>query len=745
MDPAADRELLSGIVERITYHDAESGFAVLRVRAAGVVDLATIVGRMPAVAAGEAIQAGGVWVRDRTHGLQFQAAWVRTAAPTSAEGLERYLASGLLKGIGPHFAKRLVAAFGASVFDVIEADPMRLRDVEGIGPQRATRISEGWRSQRAVREIMVFLHGLGVGTSRALRIHKTYGVDAIAILRDNPYRLARDVHGIGFVVADQMAAKLGIAGTAMIRVRAGVGYALARATDEGHCGLPEPELVTQAATLLEVPTALVEEAIALEVAAGALVRDRVGADGLVFLAHLHAAEQGIAQQLTALAQGSTPWPAIDTAKALAWVATQPGAQHGLALADEQRAAVALALGSKVLVLTGGPGVGKTTVLRTILQILTAKKVRPLLCAPTGRAARRLGEVTGLEARTIHRLLEINPRDGRFRRDERQPLDGDLVVVDEASMVDVPLMHALVRAIPRTAALLVVGDADQLPSVGPGQVLADLLASEAVPVARLTTVFRQAAASRIVAAAHQVHAGQVPQTTPDGETGDFYLVDATDGERAAERVLALVRERIPRRFGLDATRDIQVLCPMNRGAAGAKALNLALQAALNPARPGTPRLERFGWTFAPGDKVMQVENDYDKEVYNGDIGRVAAVDAEAASLTVDFDGRAVAYEAGELDRLVLAYATTIHKAQGSEYPAVVVPLTTEHYVMLQRRLVYTAITRGRRLVVVVGSRKALAIAVGQATARRRWSKLAEWLTAAVPSRSSAGDAARMTRV
>jgi exodeoxyribonuclease V alpha subunit len=728
MDPAADRELLSGVVERITYHDAESGFTVLRVRAPGVLDLATVVGRMPAVAAGEAIQAGGVWVRDRTHGLQFQAAWVRTATPTSVEGLEKYLASGLLKGIGPQFAKRLVAAFGAAVFDVIEREPDRLRDVDGIGPQRATRISEGWRSERAVREIMVFLHGLGVGTSRALRIYKTYGVDAIAILRDNPYRLTRDVHGIGFVVADQMAAKLGISGTAMIRVRAGVGYALARATDDGHCGLPEPELVTQAATLLEVPAALVEEAIALEIAAGALVRDRAGADTLVFLAHLHAAEQEIARRLAALAEGSPPWPAIDIAKALAWVAGRRGAQQGLALADEQRAAVSLALASKVLVLTGGPGVGKTTVLRTILQILTAKKVRPLLCAPTGRAARRLAEVTGLEARTIHRLLEINPRDGRFRRDERQPLDGDLVVVDEASMVDVPLMHALVRAIPPAAALLVVGDADQLPSVGPGQVLADLLASGAVPVARLTTVFRQAAASRIVAAAHQVHAGELPQTTPEGETGDFYLVDAADGERAAERILALVRERIPRRFGLDPTRDIQVLCPMNRGAAGAKALNLALQAALNPAPPGRPRLERFGWTFAAGDKVMQVENDYDKEVYNGDIGRVAAVDAEAAALTVDFDGREVAYEAGELDRLVLAYATTIHKAQGSEYPAVVMPLTTEHYVMLQRRLVYTAITRGRRLVVVVGSRKALAIAVSQATSRRRWSKLAEWLAA-----------------
>jgi exodeoxyribonuclease V alpha subunit len=721
VDPTADRELVSGVVERVTYHDQESGFAVLRVRAAGVADLATIVGRMPAIASGEAIQAGGVWVRDRTHGLQFQAAWVRTAVPTSSEGLEKYLASGLLKGIGPQFARRLVEAFGAGVFDVIETTPDRLRDVEGIGPQRALRISDGWRSQRAVRDIMVFLHGLGVGTSRAQRIFKTYGIDAIPILRDNPYRLARDIHGIGFVLADKMAAKLGIAATAMIRIRAGVGYALARAMDDGHCGLPEGELVVQAATLLEVPSGLVEEALALEIGAGAVVRDRAGDETLVFLATLHTAERAIAEHLTAIAAGATPWPAIDADKALAWA----GSQQGIALAGEQRAAVALALRSKLLVLTGGPGVGKTTVLRTILQILMAKRVRPLLCAPTGRAAKRLAEVTGLEARTIHRLLEVNPRDGRFRRDERTPLDGDLVVVDEASMVDVPLMHALARAVPRTAALLVVGDADQLPSVGPGQVLADLIASQAIPVARLTTVFRQAAASRIVAAAHQVNAGLVPQTTPEGESGDFYLVDAADAERAAERVLALVRERIPRRFALDPVRDIQVLCPMNRGAAGAKALNLALQAALNP--HGAPRLERFGSAFAPGDKVMQVENDYDKEVYNGDIGRVVSVDVEAGALVVDVDGREIAYDAGELDRLVLAYATTIHKAQGSEYPAVVVPLTTEHYPMLQRRLVYTAITRGRRLVVVVGPKKALGIAVGHATARRRWSKLAEWLS------------------
>lgn len=720
--PAPDeaRELLSGSVERVTYHNEESGFAVLRVQVTGRRDLVTVVGHLPAVTPGEAIQAGGAWTTDRTHGLQFKAAWLRPSAPISIDGIEKYLASGLLKGIGPHFAKKLVATFGVEVFTVIEQEPARLRDVEGIGKLRAERIVAGWDSQRAVRDIMVFLHSHGVGTSRALRIYKTYGVDAIAVISDNPYRLAADIRGIGFVSADRIAERLGIAKTATIRLRAGVGYALVEALDDGHCGLPEPELIATAAKLLDVGSELIVEALALELTGDQVVRDTVDGQPVIFLANLAQQERLIATRLRALAQGAPPWPRIDAARALPWV------EHKLemTLAPRQQDALRLAVSSKVLAITGGPGVGKTTLLNAILRVLRAKQVQPLLCAPTGRAAKRLTETTGLEAKTIHRLLEVNPRDGRFRRNEQFPLECDLLVVDESSMVDVPLMAALVRAVPTDAALLVVGDVDQLPSVGPGQVLADILNSGVVPVVRLVDVFRQAAESRIITNAHRINQGEMPDVAGRDESSDFYFIEASDADEAARRIVQVVKERIPQRFGLDPLRDVQVLCPMNRGSAGARTLNVELQKALNP--PGATRVERFGWVFDVGDKVMQIENDYDKEVYNGDLGFIRAIDADLGQVTVTFDGRAVLYELAELDRLVLAYATTIHKSQGSEYPAVVMPLTTQHYPMLQRNLVYTGVTRGRKLVVIVGQKKALALAVRNADSRRRWSKLRELL-------------------
>jgi exodeoxyribonuclease V alpha subunit len=737
-DPAETRELLSGSVERVTYHNEENGFAVLRVHVAGHRDLVTVVGQMATVSPGEAIQAGGAWMQDRTHGLQFKAVWLRAAAPTSLEGIEKYLASGLLKGIGQHFAKRLVAAFGANVFTVIEQEPSRLRDVEGIGPTRATRIIDGWSSQRAVRDIMVFLHTHGVGTSRALRIYKTYGADAIAVISENPYRLARDIRGIGFVTADKIAERVGIAKTAMIRARAGVGYALAEALDDGHCGLPEAELIAAAAKLLDVPIELIGEALALELTDQQVVRDIVGAAPLasaaepgqpiIFLASLALAERQIAANMHRLLHGRPSWPAIDVDRAIPWVE----AKLGMSLAPGQQDALRLAVTSKVTAITGGPGVGKTTLMNAILRVLTAKGVRPLLCAPTGRAAKRLAEATGLEAKTIHRLLEVNPRDGRFRRNEQLPLECDLLVVDETSMVDVPLMSSLLRALPTNAAALFVGDVDQLPSVGPGQVLADLLMCGVVPVVRLTDVFRQAAESRIITNAHRINAGEMPELTAKDERADFYFVDAQEPEEAARKIVQLVKSRIPDRFGLHAARDIQVLCPMNRGASGAKTLNVELQKAINP--PGPQRIERFGWTFAVGDKVMQIENDYDKEVYNGDLGFISSIDLELGSLVIDFDSRPVTYQAAELDRVVLAYATTIHKAQGSEYPAVVIPVTTQHFPMLQRNLIYTGITRGKRLVVLVGQKKALGIAVRNVDSRRRWSKLREWLSAASPSAS-----------
>ncbi len=718
--PSSSLEVLAGAVERVTFHGEDSGFCVLRVKARGHRELVTVVGHAAAVAAGEWITASGEWVNNRTYGPQFRSRFLRATAPTSTEGIEKYLGSGMIRGIGPVYAKKLVRAFGEEVFDVVESDPGRLREVGGIGPVRAERITVAWAEQKAVREIMMFLHGHGVGTARAVRIFRTYGADAVQVMSENPYRLARDIRGIGFRTADAIAMRLGIGKSAMIRLRAGVSHALTEAMDDGHCGLPAAELLPGAAELLEAPEDLVRTAIDEEMAAGNVVADRVGETPCVFLAGLHRAEQGIAERLRRIAAEPLPWTRIDPDKALPWIERRTG----LALADSQREAVRLAFSSKVLVITGGPGVGKTTIVNAILRILAAKGARLLLCAPTGRAARRMTETSGFEARTIHRLLEVDPASGGFRRDAEHPVDCDLLVVDEASMVDVPLMHALVKAVPDGAALLIVGDIDQLPSVGPGQVLADVIGSGAVPVVRLTEVFRQAAKSRIIVNAHRINAGDVPELEPPEAISDFYFVPADDPEGAVPKVLELVRTRIPRRFGLDPVRDIQVLCPMNRGGVGARSLNIELQAVLNPA--GERKVERFGWTFARGDKVMQIENDYDKDVYNGDIGRIDDVDPELGEVTARFDGRAVAYGFGELDALVPAYATTIHKSQGSEYPAVVIPLMTQHYVMLRRNLLYTGVTRGKRLVVLVGQRKAIAIAVRAASGRRRWSKLREWM-------------------
>src|SRR6202521_416368 len=649
----SDREVLAGLVERGTYQNADNGFCVIRVKARGHRDLVTVVGHAAVISAGEWITAAGDWTNDRTHGQQFKARFLRTSAPTSAEGIEKYLGSGMIRGIGPVYARKLLRAFGEKVFDVIEAEPGRLRDVDGIGPVRANRIVVGWAEQKVVREIMVFLHSHGVGAARAVRIYKTYGADAVQVMSENPYRLARDIRGIGFKTADAIAMKLGIDKTAMIRVRAGISYALTEAMDEGHCGLPAAELVPLAVALLEVPGELVQTAMDLELAERTVIADTVGETACIFLAGLYRAEQVIAERILRLANGTLPWPYIDPEKALQWIEQKTG----LSWAESQVAAIRLALLSKVLVITGGPGVGKTTIVNSILRILAAKGVSLLLCAPTGRAAKRMTEATGFEAKTIHRLLEVDPKGGGFKRNSDNRLECDLLVVDETSMVDVLLMQALMRAVPDHAALLIVGDIDQLPSVGPGQMLADVIASGAVPVVRLTEVFRQAAHSRVITSAHQINRGSSPDLArPEGDS-DFYFVQADDPETAVHLIIELVKTRIPQRFGLDPVRAIQVLCPMNRGGVGARSLNIELQAALNPA--GERKVERFGWTFKPGDKVMQIENDYDKEVYNGDIGYIDDVDPEVGELTASFDGRAVTYGFGELDTLVPAYAATLH--------------------------------------------------------------------------------------
>lgn len=714
------KETLAGTVERVTYHNAENGFCVLKVQARGKRDLITLVGHAPAIGAGEWVTATGLWITDRQHGLQFKAETLKATPPTGAAGIERYLASGHMRGIGPAMAKRIVALFGEATFEVIEAAPERLTEVGGIGPKRAARIVAGWVEQKAIREIMIFLHAHGVGTARAVRIFKTYGHDAISVMTDDPYRLARDIRGIGFKTADAIAMRLGLETTAPQRLRAGVSYALQTATDEGHCALPVADLVSLAVELLGVEAGLIRTALVDVLGEGEVVQDTIGDQPCIFLAGLHAAERVIAERLIARSRERPPWPEIDLAKALPWVE----GKTGKTLSPSQAEAVRLVLGSKLAVVTGGPGVGKTSTLDTILRLLTAKGVRVLLAAPTGRAAKRMTEQTGLEAKTVHRLLEIDPKHGGFSRNEDNPLDCDLLVVDETSMLDVPLMNALTRAVPERAGLLLVGDVDQLPSVGPGQVLADVIASGAVLVARLTEVFRQAAESRIIVNAHRINAGRMPEPPREGEPTDFYLIEITEPEEGLAKLIEVVTRRIPRRFGLDPVRDVQVLSPMQRGSLGARNLNQELQRLLNP-NPSTS-VERFGWRFAPGDRVMETQNDYDRDVFNGDLGTVLRLDEEEGALVAEFDGREVIYPYGELDTLVLAYATTIHKSQGSEYPAVVIPITTGHWTMLARNLLYTGVTRGKRLVVLIGQRKAIGIAVRGGNVKPRWTKLREWL-------------------
>jgi exodeoxyribonuclease V alpha subunit len=709
-------ETLSGTVERVTFHSPDTGWAVLRVVARGRRGLVTVVGHVPNVTAGEYVEAVGSWVQDREHGEQFKADELRCTPPSTVEGIEKYLGSGLVKGIGPHFARKIVAVFGERTLNVIDESPSFLKEVKGIGPRRIQLIRESWREQKAVRDLMVFLQSHGVGTARAVRIYKTYGDQAVPLVQANPYRLATDIWGFGFKTADDLAGRLGIDRSSPLRARAAVRFVLQQFSQKGHIGYPEAAVVEQTAQLTGIDPEVIRNAVEAERGAGDVVREPGGDEPWLYLKPLFLAELGVARSIRKLCEGEHPLPLADGDTAVAWVEQR----MGLELAATQRDAVRAALCKKVLVVTGGPGVGKTTIVRGILEVFAARGLRCGLCAPTGRAAKRLSETTGREARTIHRLLEFDPALGGFKRDAANPLELDLLVVDEASMVDVVLMNQLARAVPAHACLVLVGDVDQLPSVGPGTVLADLIDSGTVPVVRLTEIFRQAGRSWIVRAAHAVKHGEVPESAPAGQ-GDFYFVEADAPDAVVSRMVYMVRERIPARFGLDPFREVQVLTPMNRSELGAEALNLHLQGVLNPPRGG-PEVERFGWKFRVGDKVLQTQNNYTKDVFNGDVGRVAALDEAARELAVDFDGRLVPYDFSELDELSLAYALSIHKSQGSEYPAVVIPLHTQHYVMLQRNLLYTGVTRGKKLVVLVGSRKALEMAVRQQDTARRCSML-----------------------
>jgi exodeoxyribonuclease V alpha subunit len=725
--PARSYDTLQGTLERITYVNEENHYVVARLQVSGRRDLATIVGNLPTVTPGETLKLTGEWIQHTKYGEQFKVEAFETITPATLAGIEKYLGSGLIKGIGPVFARRLVEAFGTDTLHIIEEEPSRLLTVDGIGEVRLQRIRIAWEEQKEIREVMIFLQGHGVSSAYAAKIFKAYGKSSIAIVQENPYRLAKDIYGIGFKTADRIAQAIGIEKHSPLRVEAGVIHVLNELANEGHVYYPHDDLTKASTGILEVDEDLVTQAverlrreervICLPVAFATQTGEPAPQGTTVYLASLHAAEEGVARRLLTLAEGGAPPPDIDIERAILWVEQS----NRLRLAEQQQEAIREALIRKLLVITGGPGTGKTTILRCILQILDKKHRRMLLCSPTGRAAKRMSEATGREAKTIHRLLEFSPKDGRFKRDQHRPLEADLVIVDEASMIDVVLMNSLLKAIPPAAGLILVGDVDQLPSVGPGAILRDIIASSLVPVIRLSEIFRQARESQIVVNAHRINRGEMPFCTDweAQEQGDCYLLAKQEALEVQAAILELASSGLPTRHRVDPMEELQILTPMQKGPIGAMHLNQALQALMNPSGP---ELLRAGRLYRLGDRVMQIRNNYEKDVYNGDIGRIVTLDPEDREVTVRFDDRHVTYDWGELDELVLAYAVTIHKSQGSEYPAVIIPVHTTHYVMLQRNLLYTAITRGRRLVVLVGTKKAIAIAVKNQKIQQRYTGL-----------------------
>ncbi|MCZ2096217.1 MAG: ATP-dependent RecD-like DNA helicase [Anaerolineae bacterium] len=718
-------DTLSGSVERVTYYNDETNYCVLRLRPAqlrlGSEELVTVVGTMPEVQPGESLRLEGEWTAHPRFGRQFKAETVTQVRPTTVEAIRRYLGSGLVKGIGPVTARRIVDYFGLDTLDVLDRTPGRLLDVPGVGKHRAGLIARAWVEQRQIKDVMLFLQGHGVSAGLAVKIYKQYGDQSIALVSRDPYRLARDIFGIGFRTADKIARDLGLPPDSPGRIGAGLAHTLNTATEDGHVFLPRTELVEQAAAMLEVPPEVVDEAITRLSAQGEIMLEIVP-DGLeriegCYLPPLYYSEKGAATRLRALIES----PASRLADLQrGGVQALPQGAGGVDLTPQQAEAVRLALTHKVSVLTGGPGTGKTTTLRALIDVLVRTRHRFMLASPTGRAAKRLSEATGQPARTIHRMLGFSPAEYGFTYNEENPLDADLIVIDEVSMLDLVLFYNLLKAIPPDAHLLLVGDVDQLPSVGAGDVLRDVIRSGRVPLTRLDVIFRQAETSQIIRNAHRINQGDSPDTS--NRSDDFFVFVEEDPAAAAELLVDVVQQRIPRKFGLDALEDIQVLSPMYRGPIGVLALNEALQEALNPSLARKAERRLAGRLFRVGDKVIQTRNNYDKDVFNGDIGRIHSFDMTDQVMTVVIDGRFVKYDWAEADELAHAYCISVHRAQGGEYPCVVVPVMTQHYMMLQRNLLYTAVTRARRLVVLVGTRKAIAIAVKNDQVARRWSAL-----------------------
>jgi len=713
---------VDGEIARVTYENDQTGFRVLRVAVEGKSQPETWVGVFPATPVGTRVRATGRYERDPRHGEQLKVETMLTLAPATLGGLERYLGSGMIPGIGPFYAKRIVEAFGMETLDILDKDPERIGQVAGIGPRRAEAIAKAWEKHRAIGAIMIFLQGHGVSPTLATRIYKQFGPKAIEIVSRSPYRLAFDVWGVGFKTADRIAHSIGIGKDAPERAQAGLLQMLHDLSSKGHVYAERGDLVQQTATMLERDPQPVNQAVeALSAMHRVRLETLVTGETAVYPLDLHDAELRLARRLRAVLKGEGLGDSLlvgGAARAIAAFEERAKVE----LAPAQRSAVELAAQHKVLVITGGPGVGKTTIVRAILSLYNEARIPVRLAAPTGRAAKRMSEATGREAVTLHRLLEFDPKQRAFTRRPGRPIECGAVIVDEASMLDLLLADALFSALPDHARLILVGDVDQLPSVGPGAVLRDIIASGQVPTARLTQIFRQAEGSLIVKNAHRIHDGEPPEgaTGPDGE---FYVIERTNPEAAADTILHMVTERIPQRFGLDPKADVQVLTPMHKGEAGAIALNQKLQQALNPTGATVTKGAR---TLRVGDKVMQLKNDYDREVFNGDVGFVAEVDAADRRLVVRFEDREVTYEEGDIDELTLAYATSIHKSQGSEYKAVIVPILTQHFVMLSRNLIYTAVTRGKKLVVLIADPRALSLALAETRKEERKTYLSERL-------------------
>jgi exodeoxyribonuclease V alpha subunit len=719
---------IKGQIERITYHNEENSYTIAKMKIGGRQDLVTAVGNLLSVSAGEVLKLKGEWHNHPKFGEQFKIISYESVVPATVKGIEKYLGSGLIKGIGPVMANRLVTKFGMETLNVIETETRRLCEVEGIGDKRIGMIKKAWDDQKEIRDVMVFLQGHGVSPAYAAKIYKKYAKASVAVVQQNPYKLATDIFGIGFITADKIAGNLGISKESLIRAEAGILYVLHQLSDEGHVYYPYEPLVEECKKILGVERDTIVKAFGKISFEKKIVIEDLNKEDIkennkaVYLAKFHVCEVGVAARLQELMRFPKKLKAFDREKALEWVQGELKIQ----LAKNQKQAVKEAIEKKVMVVTGGPGTGKTTIINSIIKICGRLGQRVLLSAPTGRAAKRMAEATGHESKTIHRLLEFSPKEGGFKRDENNPLDADLIVIDETSMVDTVLMYQFLKAVPKDATLILVGDVDQLPSVGAGIVLKDIIDSGSIPTVMLNEIFRQAKESLIIVNAHRVNNGQMPIMEGSGDSlQDFYFFIIEEPEKVAEKIIELCKEKIPQKFGYRSIDDIQVLTPMHRGLVGASNLNTELQKHLNSS---TDELVRGGLVLKVGDKVMQIRNNYDKEVFNGDIGRINKIDREEQEIIVNYDGRMVSYEYSELDEIVLAYAVSVHKSQGSEYPVVVMPVLTQHYMLLQRNLLYTGITRGKKLVVLVGTNKAVAIAIKNNKPQKRYTLLKERLLA-----------------